>query len=75
MAANQLTPQQLLEALLDGNNDLLLLDNLIAAGEAAFHIIYNSTLDDDMKQVTFQVEKRFQLYATLLQFRDGNRVP
>ncbi|MCX6319585.1 MAG: hypothetical protein NTW29_20070 [Bacteroidetes bacterium] len=67
MAAPKPTHQQLLEALLDGNDDLLLLDNLIDAGEAAFHVIYHSAMEDHLKLVSFQIEKRFKLYATLLQ--------
>jgi hypothetical protein len=67
MAAKQPNLQQLLEALLDDNEDLLLLDNLISIGEATFLLVSHSGIKADLQCVFFQLEKRFRLYARLLQ--------
>jgi hypothetical protein len=60
------TPAQVLEALLDGNEDLFLLDNLISTGNAIIRFIWLTDLDDDVKNAFFELEKRFRLYATLM---------
>ncbi|MCX6320112.1 MAG: hypothetical protein NTW29_22725 [Bacteroidetes bacterium] len=60
------TPEQVYKALLNGNDDLFLLDNLVSTGEAAFNLIHSTELDGDMKYVFFELEKRFQFYATLV---------
>ncbi|MCX6318499.1 MAG: hypothetical protein NTW29_14500 [Bacteroidetes bacterium] len=61
------TPERIREALLAGNNDLFLLDNLIATGNAIIHFIYLTPLDGPTKYAFFELEKRFRMYAELLE--------
>jgi hypothetical protein len=70
MAAHNPTPAQVIEALLYDNEDLFLLDNLIATGEALFSLIWLSEIDERVKQIAFQLEKRFNFYATLLESKN-----
>ncbi|MCX6319647.1 MAG: hypothetical protein NTW29_20380 [Bacteroidetes bacterium] len=39
------TPKQVMEAMLDGNNDFFVVDNLISTGKAIIHFAYTSELD------------------------------
>lgn len=70
MAANNPTPAQVIDALLDDNEDLFLLDNLIATGEAVFTLIWLSEIDERLKQIFFQLEKRFNFYAKLVESKN-----
>lgn len=67
------TPQQVYNALLNGNNDLLLIENLVSTGEAAFSFIRTTDLDDDVKYAFFELEKRFQFFAKLVFLVYGDR--
>ncbi|MCX6316108.1 MAG: hypothetical protein NTW29_02370 [Bacteroidetes bacterium] len=60
-------PQRVYEALLNGNKDLFLLDNLISTGKAVFCFLRAADLDDEMKYAFFELEKRFHFYASLLE--------
>jgi hypothetical protein len=61
------TPEQVVKALLAGNKEFFLLDELIATGEAIFNLIRLADADSDLKYTAFQLEKRFTFYASLIQ--------
>jgi hypothetical protein len=61
----QPTPAQVMDALLNGNNDLFVVDNLIATGKAIIHFVSTSDLDADWKYSLHELEQRFLLYARL----------
>ncbi|MCX6319714.1 MAG: hypothetical protein NTW29_20715 [Bacteroidetes bacterium] len=59
------TPAQVKEALLNGNNDLFVVDNIIATSKAIIHFVSISDLDADWKYSLHELEQRFLLYARL----------
>ncbi|MCX6316869.1 MAG: hypothetical protein NTW29_06245 [Bacteroidetes bacterium] len=61
------TPAQVMEALLDGNEDLFIVDNLISTGKAIIYVAQRGKLDADGKYALFELEKRFLFYARMLE--------
>ncbi|MCX6319888.1 MAG: hypothetical protein NTW29_21595 [Bacteroidetes bacterium] len=59
------TPAQVMEALLDGNNDLFVVDNIISSAKAFMHIVNTAEFDGDWKYTLFELEKSFLLYTRI----------
>lgn len=69
----QPTAEQIKKALLPQPDDELdPLDELIATGEAVFHLINLSDLDEPTKNALYRLEKHFNLYAGLLTGEDDS---
>ncbi|MCX6318616.1 MAG: hypothetical protein NTW29_15085 [Bacteroidetes bacterium] len=59
------TPKQVMDALLNGNNDLFVVDNIISSAKAIIHFVSTSDLDADWKYSLHELEQRFLLYARI----------
>jgi hypothetical protein len=67
MSIKNPTPEQIAKALLAGNKEFFLLDELIATGEAVFSLIRLTDVSTELKNTAYQLERRFDFYASLIQ--------
>lgn len=68
----QLAARQIKKSLLPPGEEQEALDELIATGEAVFHLINLSDLDEPTKNALYRLEKHFNLYAGLLTGEDDS---
>jgi hypothetical protein len=68
LPAENYTPSadQIKKALLPAGEELDALDELIATGEAVFHLINISDMDIQIKNAIYRLEKHFNFYARLI---------
>jgi hypothetical protein len=67
MTSKNLTPEQIIKVLLSGDEEINLVDELIATGEAAFSLIRHSEMELDLKCAFHQLEKQYVFYTRLVQ--------
>jgi hypothetical protein len=63
--------EQIKKALLPPGEEAEALDELIATGEAVFHLVSITELDDPIKNAIYRLEKHFNLYAKILAGADN----
>ncbi|MCX6316268.1 MAG: hypothetical protein NTW29_03200 [Bacteroidetes bacterium] len=66
------TPQQVLQALLDGNEDLFIVDNIISTAKAILYVAQTGKLSTEGKYTLFELEKRLLFYVRLWEMTDVN---
>jgi hypothetical protein len=62
----QPSAEQIKKALLPNGEELDAIDELIATGEAVFHLVNVSEMDEQIKNAIYRLEKHFNFYARLV---------